>query len=51
MVQEGTAAYDPPISRNNKVLPTSALIYWKRPEEWANLIFDWVSFALLYISL
>lgn len=41
MVQAGTAEYDPP--KTSKALPTGALIYWKRPEEWAAIIYDWIS--------
>ncbi|CAG8444870.1 8504_t:CDS:2 [Ambispora leptoticha] len=36
MVKEGTAEWDPP---NKKI---SAIIYWRKPEEWATLIYNWV---------
>ncbi|CAG8475752.1 8706_t:CDS:2 [Ambispora gerdemannii] len=36
MVKEGTAEWDPP---NKK---TSAIIHWRKPEEWATLIYNWV---------
>lgn len=41
MVAAGTADYDPP-KKSSKAVPTSALIYWRRPEEWATIIYDWV---------
>ena len=41
MVAEGSAEYDPPVK--GKAPPTGALIHWKRPEEWANIIYSWVS--------
>lgn len=41
MVAAGTAEYDPP-KASSKVIPTGFLIYWRRPEEWATLIYDWV---------
>ncbi len=41
MVAEGSAEYDPPVK--GKIPPTGALIYWKRPEEWATTIYNWVS--------
>ncbi|KAM0756251.1 DUF852 domain-containing protein [Meredithblackwellia eburnea MCA 4105] len=40
MVAAGTAEYDPPVS--SKALPTGFLVYWKRPEEWATVIYDWI---------
>lgn len=41
MVLAGTADYDPPLKTKGEV-PTGVLIYWRRPEEWATLIYDWV---------
>jgi hypothetical protein len=41
MVAEGSAEYDPPVK--GKTPPTGAFIYWKRPEEWATTIYNWVS--------
>ena len=41
MVTAGTAEYDPPKTPKGQ-LPTAVLVYWKRPEEWATLIYDWV---------
>ncbi|CAG8580645.1 5245_t:CDS:2 [Paraglomus brasilianum] len=37
MIKQGLAEWDPP---NKK---TSAFIYWKKPEEWATSISNWVS--------
>ncbi|RHZ56363.1 hypothetical protein Glove_402g39 [Diversispora epigaea] len=36
MVKQGTAEWDSPPSKN------AALIYWRKPEEWASLIDKWV---------
>ncbi|GAA5887469.1 hypothetical protein JCM5296_002583 [Sporobolomyces johnsonii] len=36
----GAAEYDPKPSKSRPA--TSAWIYWKRPEEWATLIYDWI---------
>ncbi|KAL8283766.1 hypothetical protein RQP46_005561 [Phenoliferia psychrophenolica] len=41
MVAAGTAEYDPP-KLSSKAVPTGFLIYWRRPEEWATLIYDWI---------
>jgi len=41
MVADGSAEYDPPVK--GKAPPAGALIYWKRPEEWATIIYNWVS--------
>lgn len=46
MVSAGSAEYDPPKTPKGQ-LPRAALIYWKRPEEWAALIYDWVSFRTM----
>lgn len=45
MVAEGSAEYDPPI--RGKTPPTRVLIYWKRPNEWATTIYNWVSIPSL----
>ncbi|KAK4688862.1 ESCRT-II complex subunit VPS25, partial [Tremellales sp. Uapishka_1] len=37
MAKDGQAAADPPKSTSNY------LIYWKRPDEWGNLIYAWVT--------
>ncbi|CEQ42150.1 SPOSA6832_03943, partial [Sporobolomyces salmonicolor] len=36
----GAAEYDPKPSKSRP--PTSAWIYWKRPDEWATVIYDWI---------
>ncbi|CAB5358441.1 ESCRT-II complex, vps25 subunit [Rhizophagus irregularis] len=36
MVYRGTAEWDPPSKKD------SAIIYWRKPEDWANLINNWV---------
>ncbi|KAI5476368.1 hypothetical protein MNV49_007817 [Pseudohyphozyma bogoriensis] len=50
MVAEGSAAYDSS-GTSSKATPTGAWIYWKRPEEWANVIFDWIKEAGLGNSI
>jgi len=40
MVERGQAEYFP--RTNPKSLPTGAYIYWRRPEDWSNLIYTWV---------
>ncbi|GAA6022901.1 hypothetical protein JCM10207_006856 [Rhodosporidiobolus poonsookiae] len=40
MVTAGSAEYDPKPAKGKP--PTAAWIFWKRPEEWAALIYDWV---------
>ncbi|TKA55469.1 hypothetical protein B0A53_02395 [Rhodotorula sp. CCFEE 5036] len=40
LVSTGAAEYDPKPSKTKPA--TSAWIYWKRPEEWAQVIYDWV---------
>lgn len=40
LVSTGSAEYDPKPSKTK--LATSAWIYWKSPEEWAQVIYDWV---------
>lgn len=47
MVNAGQAEYDPPLSKVKGEVPKGVLIYWKRPEEWATLIYDWVRLFLL----
>lgn len=42
LVSTGSAEYDPKPSKTKPA--TSAWIYWKRPEEWAQVIYDWVRF-------
>lgn len=37
MAEAGDAAVDPPKQSANY------LIYWRKPEEWATIIYDWVS--------
>ncbi|RSH82569.1 uncharacterized protein EHS24_007551 [Apiotrichum porosum] len=37
MVQEGTASPEPPKQAS------SYLIFWRKPEEWGQIIYDWVS--------
>ncbi|ORY72719.1 DUF852 domain-containing protein [Leucosporidium creatinivorum] len=41
MVAAGSAEYDPPKPAKGQ-LPTAALVFWRKPEEWANLIYDWI---------
>lgn len=41
MVAAGEAAYDP-VPRKGAP-PTNALIYWRKPDEWAQMIYEWVS--------
>lgn len=43
MVAAGQAEYDPRPTKGAQ--PTGALVYWKKPDEWAQLIYDWVSSA------
>jgi hypothetical protein len=43
MVAAGSAEYDPPKPAKGQ-LPSAAMVLWRKPEEWANLIYDWVSF-------
>ncbi|ORX34044.1 ESCRT-II complex subunit-domain-containing protein [Kockovaella imperatae] len=38
MAQEGHAALDPP----KQSPPTTYLIYWRKPDEWGQMIYDWV---------
>lgn len=39
MATQGSAAADPPKQT------TTYLLYWRKPEEWGQLIYDWVSTA------
>jgi len=40
----GSAAFDPPLTKTNPT-PSAALIYWRRPEEWGELIYAWVNLS------
>ncbi|BGO96829.1 DUF852 domain-containing protein [Rhodotorula toruloides ATCC 204091] len=40
LVSAGSAEYNPKPTKNKPA--TGAWIYWKRPEEWAQVIYDWV---------
>lgn len=40
LVSAGSAEYDTKPSKSKPA--TVAWIYWKRPEEWAQVIYDWV---------
>lgn len=42
MVAAGSAEYDPPKAAKGQ-LPSAVLVFWRKPEEWANIIYDWVS--------
>jgi hypothetical protein len=44
MVVAGDAAYEP------EKQTSSALVYWRRPDQWAETIYDWVRFAFRYLS-
>lgn len=39
MAAEGNAAADPPKQT------TTYLLYWRKPEEWGQLIYDWVRYT------
>lgn len=39
MATEGSAAADPPKQT------TTYLLYWRKPEEWGQLIYDWVRYS------
>lgn len=39
MVVAGDAAYEP------EKQASSILVYWRRPDQWAETIYDWVRFA------
>jgi len=39
MVAAGDAAYEP------EKQTSSVLVYWRRPEQWAETIYDWVRFT------
>lgn len=41
MAAEGSAAPDPPKQA------TTYLLYWRKPEEWGQLIYDWVRYCEL----
>ncbi|KAK9473947.1 ESCRT-II complex subunit-domain-containing protein [Dipodascopsis tothii] len=41
LVESGSAEWVAP-TRGNQGKPSVAYVYWKRPEEWANLIAQWV---------
>lgn len=40
LVSAGSAEYDPKPTKNKPA--TGAWIYWKRPEEWAQVLYEWV---------
>jgi len=40
MVISGSAEYDTQPSKGRQ--PTGALVYWRRPEEWGEIIYHWV---------
>lgn len=43
MVGAGEAEYDPPAGARAKGVPPAGFwVYWKRPDEWAAVIYDWV---------
>lgn len=42
MVASGQAEYDPKPAKGKPA--TAAWIFWKRPEEWAAVIYEWVRF-------
>jgi hypothetical protein len=44
MVLAGDAAYEP------EKQTSSALVYWRRPDQWAETIYDWVRFAFRSLS-
>ena len=41
LVAQGAAAWDGKKAKGEQ--PTRAIIYWKRPEQWGELIYEWVS--------
>lgn len=48
MVQQGSAAYDASSvtkAKGSQAAPDGAIVwlYWKRPEEWASTIYDWIN--------
>lgn len=47
MVQQGAAAYDVSATASKKSGTASegaiVWLYWKRPEEWATTIYDWIT--------
>jgi ESCRT-II complex subunit VPS25 len=43
MVKDAQAAYEPPKQTR------SVLLYWRRPEEWAEVLHAWVRSLLLVI--
>lgn len=45
MAKEGHAAADPPKSTS------TYLLYWRKPEEWGQLIYDWVSTLVSWAEL
>jgi ESCRT-II complex subunit VPS25 len=45
MVAAGSAEYDPKPAKGKPA--TAAWVYWKRPEEWAAVIYEWVRFLPL----
>ncbi|KAK9450361.1 ESCRT-II complex subunit-domain-containing protein [Limtongia smithiae] len=42
MVKKGDAEWVSGTDRSSAGKTTSAVIYWRRPEEWANIISDWI---------
>lgn len=40
LVSSSSAEYDPKAAKGRPA--TSAWIYWKRPDEWATVLYDWV---------
>lgn len=44
MAAEGSAAPDPPKQA------TTYLLYWRKPEEWGQLIYDWVRYCELELE-
>lgn len=44
----GLAMYDPPLSKS--VTPTAAFIYYRKPEEWGEIIYLWVRLDCLFLN-
>ncbi|UZJ54719.1 hypothetical protein CBS101457_004039 [Exobasidium rhododendri] len=44
LVEEGNAAWESPLKGKSKKTDTGTkvFVFWKKPEEWADLIYNWV---------
>ncbi|PWN33478.1 ESCRT-II complex, vps25 subunit [Meira miltonrushii] len=50
LVDQGSATWDPPIAKSNSksankslVVADRILVFWRKPEEWGEQIFNWIS--------